>query len=293
MESHTKKFKVRLGLFIAGGIALFIIGVFIIGKQQNMFDPVFKLTSTFYNVSGLQVGNNVRYGGINVGTVDNINIINDSTVMVQMLIRETVKEFIKSDAMVALGSEGLIGARLIMITQGSSDAPVVEEGQHLKSIEPVEIDDIIANIQVTTGHTETIAQELAEIMSQVNSGEGTLGKLIHDSSIADNMSRTTENLEKGSKGFTEIMSQVNSGEGTLGRFIHDSSMADKISQTMDNLEKSSKKFDETIEAVQNSFLLRAFFKKKAEEVEQDEKAVKKNKEVEIQTAEIKAEDENK
>ena len=131
MEAHTKKFKVRLGLFIAVGLVLFIIGVFIIGKQQNMFDPVFKITSTFKNVSGLQVGNNVRFSGINVGVVDNINIINDSTVKVQMVIRKNVNQFIKSDAMVALGSEGLIGDNLLVITQGSSDAPLVKEGQHI------------------------------------------------------------------------------------------------------------------------------------------------------------------
>ncbi|HCX99952.1 MAG TPA: MCE family protein, partial [Bacteroidales bacterium] len=82
MDTHTEKFKVRLGLFIIGGLALFVLAIFIIGKQQNLFNPVFKLSATFRNVSGLQVGNNVRFTGINVGTVDNIKIINDSTVWV-------------------------------------------------------------------------------------------------------------------------------------------------------------------------------------------------------------------
>ena len=90
---------------------LFIIAVFFIGKQQNMFDPVFKLSSNFYNVSGLQVGNNVRFSGINVGVVDKINIINDSTLHVQMLIRKNINQFIKSDAIVALGSDGMIGGQ--------------------------------------------------------------------------------------------------------------------------------------------------------------------------------------
>ena len=92
METHTQKFKIRLGLFIAGGLALFVIAIFIIGKQKNLFNPVFKLTTTFYNVSGLQVGNNIRFSGINVGTVDNIDIINDSTVRVDMLIKKEVQK---------------------------------------------------------------------------------------------------------------------------------------------------------------------------------------------------------
>ena len=87
MEPKTPRFKVRLGLFIAVGSALFVIAIFIIGKQQNLFDPVFKLTAIFHNVSGLQIGSNIRFFGINVGTVDNISIIDDSTVRVDMLIR--------------------------------------------------------------------------------------------------------------------------------------------------------------------------------------------------------------
>ena len=146
METHTQKFKVRLGLFIAGGLALFVLAIFIIGKQKNLFNPVFKLTTTFYNVSGLQVGNNIRFSGINVGTVDNITIINDSTVKVDMLIKKDVRQFIKSDCEVAIGSEGLIGDRLLIITQGSSDAPLAKEGKNC-STEPVETDAIMASLQ--------------------------------------------------------------------------------------------------------------------------------------------------
>ncbi|MEI8086486.1 MAG: MlaD family protein, partial [Paludibacter sp.] len=85
METHTQKFKFRLGLFVAGGLTLFVLAIFIIGKQKQLFNPVFRLTSTFNNVSGLQIGNNVRFSGITVGTVDNIQIINDSSVRVNML----------------------------------------------------------------------------------------------------------------------------------------------------------------------------------------------------------------
>src|ERR1041384_1184326 len=145
MDTYSSKFKIRLGLFIAGGLALFVLAIFIIGKQKNLFNPVFKLTSTFYNVSGLQVGNNIRFSGINVGTVDNIKIINDSTVRVDMLIKKDVQQFIKSDCEVAIGSEGLIGDRLLIITQGSADAPLAKEGQELYSSEPVETDAIMAS----------------------------------------------------------------------------------------------------------------------------------------------------
>src|SRR3989339_1825557 len=186
MENHTPKFKVRLGMFVAGGLALFVIAIFIIGKQKNLFNPVFNLTTTFYNVSGLQVGNNIRFSGINVGIVDKISIINDSTVRVEMMIKKDVNKFIKTDCEVAIGSEGLIGDRLLIITQGSTDAPLAKNNQQLKSVEPVETDAIMISLQVTSGHIEVVTKQLADLMIKVNSGRGTLGRLIHDSIIAQN-----------------------------------------------------------------------------------------------------------
>ena len=205
METHTQKFKFRLGLFVAGGFALFILAVFIIGKQKQLFNPVFKLTSTFHNVSGLKIGNNVRFSGIIVGTVDNITIINDSTVRVDMLIKKDVWQFIKSDCGVSIGSEGIIGDRFITITQGSSEAHLASEGQHLESVEPVETDAIMSSLKVTAGNVEIITEQLAEVMYKINEGKGTLGRLIQDSTIAENLNQTIVNLKKSSKGLDENM----------------------------------------------------------------------------------------
>ena len=205
MKMHSDKFKIRLGLFVAGGLALFVLAIFIIGKQKNLFNPVYTLHTTFYNVSGLQIGNNIRFSGINIGTVDNITIINDSTVRVDMSIKKEVMKFIKKDSEVAIGSEGLIGDRLIIITQGSSNAPLAQDGQQLTSKEPVETDTIMASLQVTAGNAEVISQQLAEIMTKINGGEGTLGRLIQDTTIAENLNQTIVNLKKSSKGLGENM----------------------------------------------------------------------------------------
>ena len=205
MDTHTPQFKVRLGMFVAGGLALFVLAIFIIGKQKNLFNPVYKLTTTFYNVSGLQVGNNIRFSGIVIGTVDNIAIINDSTVRVDMLIKQEVRRFIKSDSEVAIGSEGLIGDRLVIISQGSFDAPLAREGEQLESVEPVETDAIMSSLKVTAENAEVITQELAEIMTKINSGTGTLGRLIQDTTIARNLNQTIINLKKSSKGLDENM----------------------------------------------------------------------------------------
>lgn len=175
-----------------------------------MFNPVYKLSTDFYNVSGLQVGNNVRFSGIDVGTVDNIRIINDSTVRVDMLIRKEVQKFIKIDSEVGIGSEGLIGDRIVIISQGSSESSIAKDGQQLYSNEPVETDAIIESLEVTAGYAEVIAEEMAEIMVKINTGQGALGQLIQDSAFARNLNQTMVNLKKSSKGLNENMEAAKS-----------------------------------------------------------------------------------
>jgi len=321
MDNHTPKFKARLGMFIAGGIAVFVIAIFIIGKQQNLFNPVFKITTTFLNVSGLQVGNNVRFSGITVGTVDNITIINDSTVQVDLMIKKTVQQFIKADSKAGIGSEGIIGDRVLIITQGSNDAAIAIDGQHILSKEPVETDDIIVSLQATSVNAEVITVQLAEIMTNINNGQGTLGRLIQDSTVAENINQIIENFKTSSEGLDEtievtkenafafmkslqktaaktevasnqlgeIMTKINSGEGTLGRLIQDTTLATNLDVTVINLKESSVGLNENMEALKHNFLFRGYFKKKAKE-----EADKKRMEDEQQnTPEIEVEDEKK
>lgn len=228
MNTHTQNFKVRLGLFVIVGLAIFVFAIFFIGKQKHLFDPVFKITSTFYNVSGLQVGNNIRFSGINVGTVDNIVIINDSTVRVDLLIKQSVKKFIRQDCGVAIGSDGLIGDRLVIITQGTGGSPMVKNGQELESVEPIETDAIMASLRVTAGYAEVITEQLAEIMFKINSGSGTLGRLIQDTTIAQNLDQTMLNLRRSSKGLDENMQAAKDNILLRGHFKKKEKEAEKI-----------------------------------------------------------------
>lgn len=295
MSSST--FKVRLGLFVAGGFILLLIGIFLIGRQKNMFNPVFKLTTTFYNVSGLRVGNNIRFSGINIGTVDKIQIINDSTIQVGMIIKEDVQPFIKTDCLATIGSEGIIGDRVLIILQGTNEAQSVLDGQSILSSEPVELDAIVASLQISALNAEVITKQLAEIMTNVNQGNGTIGRLIQDSTIAENINDIIINFKDLSLGAEEklaiimnsmnanidsimaslnltaantvmtsgqmnaIMTTINEGDGTLGLLIRDTAMSGDLSQTFENLKESSKSLEENMTALKSNFLLRGYFRK--------------------------------
>ncbi|WP_291860127.1 MlaD family protein [Marinilabilia sp.] len=299
MENHTPRFKARLGIFIAVGILIFVTAIFIIGKQQNLFNPVFKISTNFLNVSGLQVGNNIRFSGINVGIVDNIKIINDSTVQVDMLVRKDVQQFIKADSYASIGSEGIIGDRIIIITQGSTDSPLAEDGQHILSKEPIETDEIMKSLKSSAESAEVITVQLAEIMMNINNGQGMLGRLIQDTVIAENVNMTIENFRKSSEGLDEtievtkknlfafmeslqktaaktevasdqlgeIMMKINNGEGTIGMLVQDTSLVNNIDATVINLKESSIGLNENMEALKHNFLFRGYFRRKAKKEE--------------------------
>ncbi len=228
MESHSPKFKIRLGLFITIGLAFFVIAIFIIGKQKNLFNPVFNLTTTFHNVSGLQVGSNIFFLGTNVGTVENIIIINDSTVHVKMIIKIEAQQFINEDCEANIGSSGIIGDKIIVITQGSSNANKIKDGQLISSREPIETDDIMKSVQITIDNAAIISDQLAEIMIKVNSGNGTLGRLIQDSTLSDNIYNIILNLKRSSSGLNENMKAIKDNFFFKGYFKRKEKAAQKL-----------------------------------------------------------------
>ena len=204
MEPSAKS-KIRLGLFILTAALLFVGAVFYLGKKKNLFTATFNVHGTFRNVSGLQLGNNVRFAGITVGTIGNIVILSDTSVKVEMVIENSTKKFIKKDSYATIGSEGLMGDRVVNITQGTFASSSIEEGDEIQTLEPAETDAILASLQATGENAEFITNQLAEIFFKINSGQGVLGRLIQDSAFAGNLSQTIDNLKAGTEGFSQNM----------------------------------------------------------------------------------------
>jgi phospholipid/cholesterol/gamma-HCH transport system substrate-binding protein len=157
-----------------------------------------------------------------------------------MLIKKSVRQFIKSDCGVAIGSEGIIGDRLLIITPGTTDAPLAKDGQYLVSAEPVETDAIMASLQVTAGNAEIISLQLAEIMLKINSGNGTLGRLIQDSTIAENLNQTIMNLKKGTKSLDQNMEAAKHNILLRGYFKKKAKAAEKKQQVIEDKKAKDK-----------------------------------------------------
>ena len=99
--SNTQKFS--LGLFIFIATIIFVFALYLIGNKQNLFGNTFRISAVFNNVNGLILGDNVRFSGINIGTVKNIVMINDSTICVDMTIEDKMLKHLKKNAVAAVG----------------------------------------------------------------------------------------------------------------------------------------------------------------------------------------------
>ncbi len=205
MKEKTKGNNVRLGIFIFTTIALFIAGIYFIGARQKLFSSTFEVSGIFKDISGLQVGNNVRYSGINVGIVKDIEQITDSTVRVDIQIDSETKRFIRKDAKAIIGSDGLMGNKILLIIPGTPQSALLEAYDTLVTDQQVSMDDILQKVKVTAENTAKITGDLAVVMGNIKEGRGTVGKLLMDSTLAQNVDDALVNIKKGAGGFKKNM----------------------------------------------------------------------------------------
>ncbi len=195
----------KLGMFVIIGLVLFMVSIYFIGKNKNLFVSTFQLQSHFKNVSGLKVGNNVRFSGINVGTVKDIEFVSDSSVVVRIAVKKEVQKFIKTDAMASIGSDGLMGDKVLSISPGTASNKVVKDNDNIASSTAIEIEDLMKGVKVSIDNAGIITGELAEFTYKMNNGTGALSKLMNDEGFANDVDATMSNMKKATKGLNENM----------------------------------------------------------------------------------------
>ncbi|MDI1235425.1 MAG: MlaD family protein [bacterium] len=217
MQKNTIN-TIKLGIFVSIGILLLIISIYFLGKKQQLFNSTIKVSGVFKDISGLQVGNNVRFSGINIGVVDNIEMIADTAVRVDLIVDESSIKFIKVDAKAIISSDGLMGNKIVVIMPGTNGKNSIKDNAVIGTIVPVSIDDILLKLQVTSNNAAEITTDLALIVHNISSGNGTIGKLFMDTTFAENIDQSIVNIKKGTKGFKQNMDAAKSNVLLRGYF---------------------------------------------------------------------------
>ena len=207
MKNDTGK-RIRLGAFVCLGIAVLTAGIYFIGERQQIFRRTFRVTGTFRDVVGLQEGNNVRLSGINVGTVDNIGIVSDTSVRVEILIGESTRKFIRKDARASIGSEGLMGNKVLIISPGTGGQAEIENNDTVETVPPANMDELLTSLKTTIDNASAITGDLSRITGNIESGRGTIGRLFMDQADARKVDTTLMNLKEGSAGFKLLVDKA-------------------------------------------------------------------------------------
>ena len=237
---NTRKKNIRLGFFVSIGIIIFILAIYYIGTQGGMFSNNIIISGIFKDISGVKIGNDVRFSGINVGTVSKVEIVNDSLVKVDFSIRNDVKQFIRTDSKIEIIPDGLMGIKVVNIYTGSTNEDIIEDGDTLATIEAVQIDRILRELETSSKNAALITKNVVDITDKINEGEGAFGKIFADESLAINLSKIAERTAVLTDNFADITGKISNEEGTIGMLLSDTILAGKIYHAGENLEKSTK-----------------------------------------------------
>lgn len=244
MKKNTPN-NIRLGLFISIGTVVLVFALYMIGSKRNIFSNTIKISSQFYNVNGLTPGNNVRYAGIDIGTVDKVGIENDSSVTVYMSIERKNSIYIKKNSIVSVGTDGLMGNKLVNINPGNGTSQVIEDNDVLVSLRPVENDEMLRTLNTTNENLAIVTGDLRRFTSKLRTDKGVL-KLLEDSVSTENIREAliairdaAVNANNITINLNKLASGLNNGEGLAGVLLKDTTSANQLKATISNLQQVS------------------------------------------------------
>lgn len=239
--------NIKLGLFVVAGLVFLIVTLYMIGRNRNLFGSTFTIMASMNTVNGLTRGNNVRFKGIDVGTVKDIGIAGDSAVLVVMIIDEKVKPYIKQNSIASIGTDGLMGSKLINITSQPNPAPSVEEGCVILSREPIETEEMLRTLNTTNNTIERVTRNLDEITTRLNSSKG-IWNLISDTLIAEDLKEAVSGFREAGTHMAaltanakEIVNRFGSGQGLAATLFTDTTLTRRLDNSMTKLQIASEK----------------------------------------------------
>jgi len=243
MEKATN--KIKLVIFVMTGTILLIVSLYFIGTKQNLFSKTLSIYVRFNNVNGLITGNNVRFAGITIGTVKEINIENDSLVLVEMVIRQDAMRYIRKKSIAEVGSDGLMGNKLINITTIDIASQFVAENDTILSLGSVGTDEMMRTLNTTNINVLDITNDLKRITQRISDSKP-LWDIISDTVPFANFRRTLISIETASlsavnmtKLAEDLLEEIKNGQGVAGKIISDDSTARNFERIVANVEAAT------------------------------------------------------
>lgn len=241
METKEITQQVKLGAFVLGGLALFLVSVFFIGSENNFFSKTFKVSAVFKNVEGLKEGDNVWLSGVKIGTVTDVKIMSLGKVIVTLSLKNNQHQFITQDATASVGSDGLVGNKIVVIRPGISEA-IMNDLDTINTNSPTDTQELFNIAKDVGDNTRSLTSDLKIIAKKINDGKGIVGELFSDGAIAQdlrfavaNLKETGANTAKATAELNALVSEMRTGDGLLPTLLSDTSYAHTFEVALQNV----------------------------------------------------------
>ncbi len=226
--------NIKLGAFVLGGLFFLVLLLYMIGKNRDMFGKTYILKARFENIQGLVSGNNIRFSGIHAGTVKRVKILNDSVIEVTMLIDKKMKNILRKNAIVSIGTDGLVGNKVVNIIPAKEPASLAEDGDYLATKRSVDTEDMLLTLSKTNNDVAVIAAELKTTVQRVNNSSA-LWKILNDHTLPASLRKAVDHIRAATAKADDMMDNldaivkdVKNGKGSVGALLTDTSFAQNL-----------------------------------------------------------------
>ena len=270
MDATDNRKAITVGIFLALGLVIFMLGVFTLGGQQKSFAKNIHISAVFDDVAGLKKGNDVWFSGVKVGTISEIKFVGVSQVDVKMKIDQKTQQYIHRNSGVRIGSDGLIGNKIIVIDGGSPQAPVIQDGDALQAEKITSTDDMLKTLQQNNQNLLAITTDFKLLSHKILQGKGTVGTLLADSLMGVQLRNSMRNLQTATASAAHLATELdkfsnkmNTKGGLADKLFTDTATFNRVKNAVaqlqtaaknasiltDNLNKASDKLNTTDNAI--------------------------------------------
>ncbi|MGN6401694.1 MAG: MlaD family protein [Flavisolibacter sp.] len=259
MKSTKNTRAVLVGIFIFLALVIFIVGVLTLGGQRKTFADTIDVSATFDDVNGLQRGSNIWYAGVKIGTIKTLGFNKNGGVDVTMSIEEASQQFIHKDTKAKVGTDGLIGNKIIVLYGGSPQAPVIAEGDVLAVQKAAGMDEMMNTLQTNNKNILDITNDFKLISHRLANGEGTVGKLLKEETLANDLNATLAALNRATQNAERLTNQLASyaanlqKPGTLtNNLVTDTVIFSKLRSSVSQIEEVTAKANAVMTTMQTA-----------------------------------------
>ena len=230
-QKQLKWSQLRVGLTVLFASVTLAVLIFVMSGTGGWFTSKIALRSYFDNAGGLREGAPVRLAGVDIGNVTSVRIVEGkpaTPVEVTMKVNTKYSFNLRKDSVTLLSTAGILGETYVDVDSTSAKGPIATDGDTLAARNQPDIQDVVRASQGTLQNMDSLLKRVDRIMSFIESGQGSIGKVIYDPALYNQLNATV--IE-----FKGLVDDIQSGKGSLGPLFTSDEAYKKAISAIDKL----------------------------------------------------------